>query len=268
MVGVVVAGVEGVRYRGETVYAPAGNLMMVNPGEVHTGFPAAQSPWIYRGLYPSVAAVEEISRDCGLGNRRPMFLGATGADPELATLILSMHIAIESGASALERESTMILTLSAMLRRHAVPGPDRPSPGSDHRAVARVREMLHDNFASDNSLQDLAQQAGISRYHLIRLFRTRTGMSPHQLQTLLRVQHARRLLIGGASPGQAAIEVGFCDQSHLNRHFKSVFGVTPGDYRAATRRPSHATRPPETSERIGTRGAGGTAIRVNLCTSD
>jgi AraC-like DNA-binding protein len=56
-------------------------------------------------------------------------------------------------------------------------------------------------------------------------------MPPHAFQTQLRVARARKLLREGASPASAALEVGFTDQSHLNRHFKRVLGITPAFFR-------------------------------------
>ncbi|ESU46140.1 AraC family transcriptional regulator [Streptomyces sp. HCCB10043] len=55
-------------------------------------------------------------------------------------------------------------------------------------------------------------------------------MPPHQYVTARRVDLARRLLLEGVSPGEAAGAVGFHDQSHLTRHFKRIAGTTPGRF--------------------------------------
>jgi AraC-like DNA-binding protein len=60
------------------------------------------------------------------------------------------------------------------------------------------------------------------------MFSREFRISPHQYMTSRRVDLARRLLLGGMPPGLAAAEVGFCDQSHLSRHFTRVLGTTPG----------------------------------------
>jgi AraC-like DNA-binding protein len=67
-------------------------------------------------------------------------------------------------------------------------------------------------------------------------------MPPHQFQTLVRVSRAKALLREGWSIPQAASQVGFFDQSHFNRHFKRIIGVTPGQYRVSSKNVQDALR--------------------------
>jgi len=76
--------------------------------------------------------------------------------------------------------------------------------------------------------------AHLSTYHLTRVFKKSTGVSPHQYVVQVRVNSARSLLTAGAgnrSLAEIAAAVGFADQSHLTRHFKRVLGVTPKQLR-------------------------------------
>jgi AraC-like DNA-binding protein len=59
------------------------------------------------------------------------------------------------------------------------------------------------------------------------------GLAPHAYFEQVRVNRARRLLRAGASIADVAMDLGFSDQSHLNRHFKKLTGITPGTYRRA-----------------------------------
>ena len=56
------------------------------------------------------------------------------------------------------------------------------------------------------------------------------GLTPHAYLNHIRVLRARDLLRQGCPIAQAAVNVGFVDQSHLHRHFKRIVGVTPGQY--------------------------------------
>jgi AraC-like DNA-binding protein len=71
--------------------------------------------------------------------------------------------------------------------------------------------------------------------HLVRAFSGAYGIPPHQYLMSRRVERARRLLLEGRAPGEVAVETGFYDQSHLNRHFKRLVGVAPGRYRLSSR---------------------------------
>jgi transcriptional regulator GlxA family with amidase domain len=104
-----------------------------------------------------------------------------------------------------------------------------------HRGVSEAIDYIHAHLVEDFSLQDLAGAVGISPYHLVRTFGERVGMPPSSYRRALRVLAAQRLLRAGLRPADVAAECGFYDQSHLNRHFKSVTGVTPRHYALAGR---------------------------------
>ena len=113
------------------------------------------------------------------------------------------------------------------------------SPGMIEPSVRRVLEHIDENFAKTLRLSTLAELAGLSLHRLITVFRRRMGMPPHQYLCRIRVQHVRRLLRQGLSAAAVAIESGFCDQSHLSRHFKRQYGVTPGHFALTSR--NHAS---------------------------
>ncbi|MDM9379867.1 AraC family transcriptional regulator [Chlorogloeopsis sp. ULAP01] len=94
--------------------------------------------------------------------------------------------------------------------------------------VSRTIDYMHAHLDQDISLEVLAQSVNLSPSHLRRLFKQATGMAPHQYLINLRINRAKELLLsGGFSVNEVAAEVGFADQSHLHRHFKRIFGVTP-----------------------------------------
>jgi AraC-like DNA-binding protein len=100
-------------------------------------------------------------------------------------------------------------------------------------AVARAHDWLERHFAEPVSLEQLAEAAGLSRFHLLRAFGRRYGLTPHAWLLRRRVNHAKALLRAGASPAEAALASGFADQSHLGLHFRRLVGLTPAAYRRA-----------------------------------
>jgi AraC-like DNA-binding protein len=102
-------------------------------------------------------------------------------------------------------------------------------------AVSRVTAYLDAHLADDLSVEDLSSIAGLRPAHFSTLFRTTFGEPPHQHLIRLRVERAQRLLERGADPSDAALAVGFYDQSHLARHMRRLLGVTPGQIAKARR---------------------------------
>ena len=116
-----------------------------------------------------------------------------------------------------------------LLRTYTSQFRERRSPQRlTQQQIARAIDYMHANLGRDVSLDILAQTVNVSPSHLRRLFKQATGMAPHQYLTGLRVNRAKELLLTGSfTVSEVATEVGFADQSHLHRHFKRVFGITP-----------------------------------------
>jgi AraC family transcriptional regulator len=80
-------------------------------------------------------------------------------------------------------------------------------------------------------MEEAVRATGLSRYQFFRRFRAAVGISPHQYLLRCRLDHARQLILSEGqrrSLADIATEAGFYDQAHLCRHFRRVFGQSPG----------------------------------------
>jgi transcriptional regulator GlxA family with amidase domain len=107
--------------------------------------------------------------------------------------------------------------------------PPRSPPRPSLTVVARYIEA---NSSERIALKDLASMAELSVFRLVTVFRREMGISPYRYLNAVRVKKAQQLLREGVPPAIAAIEVGFFDQSHLCRHFRTICGMTPGQFLA------------------------------------
>src|SRR6266478_778233 len=97
-------------------------------------------------------------------------------------------------------------------------------------AIERALIYLGQHYIEPVQLCNLAKVACISKFHLVRLFTSTLGISPHRYQLLLRLAHAKAMLREGSCITQIAQNVGFGDHSHLDRSFRILVGMTPTQY--------------------------------------
>jgi AraC family transcriptional regulator len=103
--------------------------------------------------------------------------------------------------------------------------------------LRRAVEFIHAQSHRDIGLTDIAAATGLSPFHFARMFKASTGLAPHQFLVKRRLERARDLLLSSDQAiSEIALEVGFCDQSHLSAHFKRLYGITPKQFIREARR--------------------------------
>ena len=111
----------------------------------------------------------------------------------------------------------------------------RASTETDHlERIMRVVDHLRSDPERTLSLVEIAEIAALSPFHVIRVFRQTTGYTPAAMQTALRIQAAKRLLVAEqASVTDACFAVGFSSLGSFSQRFTTLAGVNPSDYRIA-----------------------------------
>jgi AraC-like DNA-binding protein len=99
--------------------------------------------------------------------------------------------------------------------------------GQSHRIAEAVRR-LRQNFDESIQVETLAEEFGMSQSSFYQHFKDFTGMTPLQFQKQLRLQEARRLMLGeDLNASTAGYQVGYDDPSHFSREYKRQFGRPP-----------------------------------------
>lgn len=97
-----------------------------------------------------------------------------------------------------------------------------------HRDLARAAQTsIARHFTEPWSLGELAQQLGVSTFHLARVFRAVTGHTIHKFRTELRVRAAVERILDGEPLATLALELGFSSHSHFTQAFRATFGIPP-----------------------------------------
>jgi AraC-like DNA-binding protein len=198
---------------GKTWSAEPGSVAVFEPGDIHRDI-ERDGPVTFQLLFFSSPAIASLDvRSC-----------FAKGDP-LGLPFQRLHDAVAARADAFTLECALAEAIAAMANmRDLRVTPTRPV----RRALALIRERMSDAL----TLDELADYAGLDKFHLCRAFRAQIGIPPHAYLTELRVLHAKELLAAGAKPKDVAAQVGLYDQSQLNRHFRRIVGMTPGQFSA------------------------------------
>ncbi len=229
VIELVESGCDEFLCNGKRFLAEPGDLIIFNPGDVHTGRPHGSRLLSYRSIYPSVELLSQQLALLNCSELRPglRFQAPVVRDRDLAMSFRIAHQACEANANeAGELFSDFVAKAGRLLN----PGGQFEEVKFDQRLV-QARELLSSRLEQRISWDEIALAVRLSPFHLARQFRHAFGLAPHQFRLSARVAECRRLLRTGMTMAEVALAAGFADQSHLSRNFKRIVGMTPGTFR-------------------------------------
>jgi len=214
-------------------------LMALHPGDVviipahcvHACNPDEDASWSYQMLYLDCSWLEmlvkkgDVDEDV-LQTPKPVHF----SQPQIYQQYCATNALLFDTVSDHQKEEALIALLGELLLPAPPPQPSPPD------WLAPLLVQLQNRSDTAWSLEEMAQQARLSRYHFIRVFRTHTGLTPHAYLLDCRVNQARTLLQKGFPLSEMAYQLGFSDQSHFQRAFRERVSVTPGEYQRQLRR--------------------------------
>lgn len=225
--------------RGERRVALQDSVQLMQPGETQRTH-SVSGPSSFFACWWTPAAIQRAAQALERPSGPLYFKPAQLEDPTLLTSLRGLCAALDADASVLELDLHHLACLELLLGQAAEPALLRPRLGRKHPSVRRGLELLHTSFTQNLSLDDLAREVGLSKFHFAHCFRESVGMAPHQYQKLLRLQHGRRLLENGCSVGEAGARSGFADAAHFTRAFSCWLGVAPSKWASAHGRSGRA----------------------------
>ncbi len=235
VVGIIETGVQRLDLERGVHYSPAGSIVMINPGESHTGGPGVPDGYAYRTFYATESLIRAAAAELGTPAAiLPSFRRTVITDQRLYDVLRAFHRSLADPASALEQESQFRHALALLISGHTDLSSRYWRLAGATPAIRRARQYLDEGYMRDVSLSELAGACNLSPFHLARAFTGQFGLPPHAYLNSVRVMHAKRMIRAGTSLTEVAYAVGYCDQSHLNRRFKKVVGVTPSQYARRT----------------------------------
>jgi len=252
-IGLTIHGVQSFGYRGASQHCVPGQVFVLHPDEIHDGHAGSSAGFRYKIAYVDPGVIRDA-----LGEARcplPFVRDAVSNDRALAAAILPALDGLDLPLEDLQRDQ-IILDLADALAAADPSVTRRTLPAHDWGAVGKARDFLAAHVEQGVGSAELEAVTGLTRYALARHFRACLGTSPYRFLIMRRLDRARSLIRHGAPLADAAVSTGFADQSHMTRHFKKVYGMSPGRWAAITfEEAAEARRPPAIlGRRRGTTG--------------
>jgi AraC family transcriptional regulator, regulatory protein of adaptative response / methylated-DNA-[protein]-cysteine methyltransferase len=110
--------------------------------------------------------------------------------------------------------------------------PDQPTLAMQRAATVTEACRLIEQAENSPSLEELAAHTGVSPYHLHRIFKAVTGLTPKEYAAAHRAQRVRRELDRSGTVTEAIFDAGYNSNSRFYERSNEILGMTPTDYRA------------------------------------
>lgn len=205
-------------------------IITVNPDETHACQTQKGLGYKHYSIYLKPSFFKTLSNENFLGQEL-FFKNASFQNEVLANKLINIINQNEYQLnSTIDFECELIDSISELLLQNANTTLQKNLSSHD-KMIKKAKEFINDNLSLDLHLQDISDELDISKYHFLRLFKEKNFISPHSYLMLKRVEKAKNLIRKGETLINTAYMCGFNDQSHLNRRFKTITGLTPGQYK-------------------------------------
>jgi len=208
-------------------------VLSLNPCEVHDGLPTDDKSYFLWSAYVDPELVREVLCIPGGSKELPVFRGPIIVDRQLGRKALFAFHSLEKGEDILREQSLFADLIIDLFLKYSSSSVKCGDLSVYKKEVETAVDYMRSYAACDISLDEIASQVNLSRFHFLRVFKGAMGISPHMYLKQYRVELARMKIERGFSLSESAVSTGFSDQSHLTRSFKSAYGLTPGQYRKA-----------------------------------
>ena len=226
---------------GRVIRLIPGDLLFINPMELHRPIPDPAQPmcerfvlWVNKEFLESLSTDQVNLAGCfdtNLPNHSHLIRPASA---ERAVLTARMGELVrecygKDFGSAVSARG-IFLQLMVQLNRLARGGDGQPEGEQLSPLVQAAMHHIGENLSTELSLESIAGQLYVSKYHLSHAFSREVGVSVYRYVMLRRLMLARQQLLAGESAGQVCRSCGFSDYTSFYRAFKSEYGISPREW--------------------------------------
>ncbi|GLX66711.1 AraC family transcriptional regulator [Paenibacillus glycanilyticus] len=221
-IGVTLRGTQRYNLEGSLQLSHKSGIMLFNPEQTHDGMANDKAGLDYVMLYIEPQLLLEV-----MEKKEVMrFSNPIVYDRELERRVLNLTNAI-LGEKDEALCSELFLSLTDRLADSSLSADARKQ---DHALIRKAKDKIHANLEQVLKLDEICMELDLSKYQFIRLFKAHTGISPYQYFLNSKIERAKQLIESSKDIYTAVAACGFVDLTHMNKHFKSVYGTTALEY--------------------------------------
>ena len=220
-IGVTLRGIQHYNLDGSLQLSYQNGVMLFNPEQAHDGRAHDEAGLDYVMLYIEPQLLLEVIEKKEIVR----FSTPIVYDNRLEQRILSLSNAILS-----EKDEALCSELLLSLTDSLIQTDLSTDYKKDNAIIRKAKDMLHTNLENVLKLDEIGKELNLSKFQFIRLFKAHTGISPYQYFLNCKIERAKQLIEKNGDIYSAVAECGFVDLTHLNKHFKSVYGTTAFEY--------------------------------------
>ena len=206
------------------------SIIIINPGELHAGH-SFQSKFLrFTSVSFNYDFISRLSCMINLKLEADIrFQTKPIRDTRLVGLI-SQIFSHRSFMSPLELDQNILDFFVLLTRRYSASASKWSTKMPKREYILRAIDYIKGNYANALTLAEIARHAGVSQYHLVRMFQKYTGQTPFKFLKNHRIEQSKYLLKENRPLTYIAQECGFYDQSHYIRNFVKNEGVVPSKF--------------------------------------
>lgn len=229
-IGAVTRHAQGFHAEGREWVIEPGDLILLNPGQIHDGYSLGPGGWSSRMAYVPESTFDLLSGGCnGKAGRAMRFPKAVAHSPALSRAFLEWHTLTESTRDVRSHPFTAQVFTGLLELMHAGAWPASKAEGAGATELgARLHQLA---VHGDATVASLNFDLGLTRFGSWRRVKSEFGMAPKPLLSHIRLMSAKQLLARGCPVIEAALNSGYHDQSHFSRQFAATYGFTPAQFR-------------------------------------
>lgn len=220
-IGVTLRGIQHYHLNGSLQLSYPNGVMLFNPEQAHDGMAHDKAGLDYLMLYIDPQLFLDVTRKKDI---------VCFSSPIIYDYRLEQSVINLANVILKEKDEALCSELLLSLTDNLIQTNPSEDYKKDNTLIRKAKDMLHSDIGKVLKLDEISRELNLSKFQFIRLFKSHTGITPYQYFLNCKIERAKQLIDKNRDIYATVAECDFVDLTHLNKHFKSVYGTTAFEY--------------------------------------